>query len=148
MMSSKPVIHIAEWESASITQSLRKLAPELTIRRVPVPDFYSPGLPEDVGNPGEIELLVCSPFFVIKLADTGIHLPNLRWMHSMAAGLDMMKNFFKGTQPEPRFLLTRAPHINAASVAEYVVGQILCTSASSWNSTTNSVCQSGTGELV
>lgn len=39
MMSSKPVIHIAEWESASITQSLRKLAPELTIRRVPVPDF-------------------------------------------------------------------------------------------------------------
>lgn len=46
----------------------------------------SPGLPEDVGNPGEIELLVCSPFFVIKLAEAGIHLPNLRWMHSMAAG--------------------------------------------------------------
>ncbi|XP_025082722.1 uncharacterized protein LOC112557215 isoform X1 [Pomacea canaliculata] len=127
MTSSKPVLHIAEWEPKYIIETLHQLAPDLAIRRIPVPDFYSICQPEDIGNPEEIELLVCSPFFLIKLTEAGIHLPNLRWVHSVAAGLDKIKGYFKETKPEPRCLLTRAPRINGACVAEYVVGQILCT---------------------
>ncbi|XP_025084435.1 uncharacterized protein LOC112558283 isoform X2 [Pomacea canaliculata] len=126
MTSSTPVIHIVEPGHSCFTEIFRKLAPELKIRPIPLQDIFSICKPEDLGNPEEIEVLVCFPVFLLGLAKAGIHLPNLRWLHTLAAGLDKLKRYLEVSKSDSRFVLTWAPHINAAAVAEYVIGQILC----------------------
>lgn len=105
-----------------IAAALRRLCPAMRI--VFVSDGSDGLKPEDMEKLQSLEILLSHGNAIDKF-QLVYSLPNLKWMHSFAAGVELITNAVQPDRPFPAYTLTRNASYFDLQMAEYVIGIIL-----------------------